>query len=135
MLFVIFIEQAKMDKSDELRLLPLSMSWYHADVLKIMSPLFDNNVPAEFVCANLCALQLRKYAPASDTACGIAVVVLSRADNSSDAKAALASVTNSIQQIHGVTAQFLADDVCMLAFVTQFVSVAAGGTASDSYSC
>jgi hypothetical protein len=49
MLFVIFIEQAKMDKSDELRLLPLSMSWYHADVLKIMSPLFDNNVPAEFV--------------------------------------------------------------------------------------
>jgi len=93
---------AKMDKSDELRLLPLSVSWYHADVAKVVHPLFDSSAPEDAVCANLSALQLRKYATPSDTASGIAVVMLRNAEKSADAKAALASVTQSVQQMQGV---------------------------------
>ena len=115
-----------MDKSDELRLLPLSISWYHSDVVKILHSVLDQSVSVEVVCANLSALQKRKYASASDTAGGIAVFVLNRAEKSADAKAALASVTQSVQQIEDVLSQFVADDACMLAFVTQFVSGAAG---------
>jgi hypothetical protein len=102
--------QAKKDKSDELRLTPLSLSWYHSDVVTIMDPLMDGRVSADVVCANLRSLQLRKYATALDTASGIAVNVLNRADGSTDAKAALASVTQSAQKIQDVLNQFVADD-------------------------
>jgi hypothetical protein len=115
-----------MDKSDELRLLPLSVSWYHADVAKVVHPLFDSSAPEDAVCANLSALQLRKYATPSDTASGIAVVMLRNAEKSADAKAALASVTQSVQQMQGVLSQFVSDDACMLSFVTQFVTGVAG---------
>jgi hypothetical protein len=115
-----------MDKSDELRLLPLSVSWYHADVAKVVHPLFDSSAPEDAVCANLSALQLRKYATPSDTASGVAVVMLRNAEKSADAKAALASVTQSVQQMQGVLSQFVSDDACMLSFVTQFVTGVAG---------
>lgn len=116
-----------MDKTDELRLSPLSLSWYHSDVVKIISPLLEGSASVDVVCAGLRALQLRKYATALDTASGIAVLVLSRADNSTDAKSALASVTKLTQLIHGVMTKFVADDGCMLAFVTHMVSGVAGG--------
>ena len=118
--------QAKKDKSDELRLTPLSLSWYHSDVVTIVDPLMEGRVSADVVCANLRSLQLRKYATALDTASGIAVNVLKRADGSSDAKAALASVTQSAQNIQDVLNQFVADDACMLAFVSQFILGVAG---------
>ncbi len=118
--------QAKKDKSDEQRLTPLSLSWYHSDVDKTMLPLLDKSVSAADVCASISALQKRKYAPATDTAGGIAVFVLNRAANAADAKAALASVTQSVQQIKEVLSQHVADDACMLSFVTQFVSIVAG---------
>jgi hypothetical protein len=91
-----------MDKSDELRLLPLSVSWYHADVVRAINPLLDESVPVDVVCASLSAVQLRKYATAADTASGIAKFVLNRVGNSADAKSALANVTNIVQQIHEV---------------------------------
>lgn len=86
----------------------------------------EGRVSADVVCANLRSLQLRKYATALDTASGIAVNVLKRADGSSDAKAALASVTQSAQNIQDVLNQFVADDACMLAFVSQFILGVAG---------
>ncbi len=127
--------QAKKDKSDEQRLTPLSLSWYHSDVDKTMLPLLDKSVSAADVCASISALQKRKYAPATDTAGGIAVFVLNRAANAADAKAALASVTQSIQQIKEVLSQYVADDACMLSFVTQFVSIVAGGLDSIHLNC
>jgi hypothetical protein len=86
----------------------------------------DGRVSADVVCANLCSLQLRKYASALDTASGIAVMVLNRVDGSTDAKTALANVTQSAQKIQDVLNLFVADDACMLAFVSQFISGAAG---------
>ena len=118
--------QAKLDKADEMRLLPLSISWYHADVNKILYPSLEESEQADVLCANLSALQLKKYAVSTDTASGIAVSMLNRVENAADAKAALASVTKEVQQIHEVLNQFLSDEACMLAFVTQFVSGAAG---------
>ncbi len=115
-----------MDKSDELRLLPLSVSWYHEDVVRAINPLLDESVPADVVCASLSAVQLRKYATAADTASGIAAFVLNRVGNSADAKSALANVTSIVQQIHEVLNQFLADESCMSAFVAQFVSGVVG---------
>jgi hypothetical protein len=115
-----------LDKSDELRLLPLSISWYHADVVKTIHPFLNESAPADALCANLSSLQLRKYATPTDTASGIAVFVLHSVENAVDAKAALAIVTKAVQQIHEVLSQFLSDEACMLAFVTQFVSGAAG---------
>lgn len=41
-------------------------------------------------------------------------------------KAALASVTQSAQKIQDVLNQFVADDACMLAFVSQFILGVAG---------
>ena len=120
------MEQAKMDKSDELRLLPLSLSCYHTDVEKIMLPLYYQRAAAADICANLGNLHERKYGSASDTAGGIAVFVVNRAADAADAKAALASVTQSVQLIRDVLSQFVADDASMLAFVTQFVSGVAG---------
>lgn len=105
-----------------MRLLPLSVSWYHADVVKTI----DESAAADVMCANLSALQLRKYATSTDTASGIAAFVLRRVENALDAKAALASVTAAVQQIHEVSNLFLAEEACMLEFVTQFVSGVAG---------
>jgi hypothetical protein len=115
-----------MDKSDELRLLPLSVSWYHADVVRAIDPLLDEGVPADVVCSSLSALQLKKYADSSDTASGIAVFLLKRVENSADAKSAHANVTKVVQQTQEVLNLFLSDEECMLAFLAQFVSGVSG---------